>query len=368
MNYKYFNLNPECYFTMGVTRGVIQNLLTKDIIWLDEQNSKSILKSEKGEIIEVKDDFFNELGKMGWGFFSEHKYYIDKLRSMNAFNQKKYWKDTPIIYSAVLQLVNECNLNCDFCKEIFCPSCTKITRVDNHFKVMSLDTWISIIDELYYFGMRHLVLTGGEVTLFKDLLKLITYAQSKGIYVNVNTNGLIPINNLPIEVEIYINLYNRDQIDTVLSNYLKHDKVTLVCINDLCIDDIIDGLNPNWKIQKGYNNSPEINADSIIKTDLQMFFLKKTGNICLKSRIYICYNADVIPCFGKKDIVVGNVQTTGLSKALQILSTEFWEKVMFEDETNGKCKKCEFKYSCGACNFVNVDEQCTYNLEDGVWI
>ena len=46
-----------------------------------------------------------------------------------------------------------------------------------------------IIDKIWDIGIPHIVFTGGEPTLRKDLPNLIKYAQEKGLITGLNTNG-----------------------------------------------------------------------------------------------------------------------------------------------------------------------------------
>ena len=57
LNSKYFNLNPESYLIVGNKKAVIHNLLTKDILWIDEKNTSLIVESEKGIPIDIKEVF-----------------------------------------------------------------------------------------------------------------------------------------------------------------------------------------------------------------------------------------------------------------------------------------------------------------------
>ena len=84
---KYFQLNPECYLITGAHRSLIHNLLTGKILWLDANNTKQILLAEAGNEVNENESTFTELEKLGWGFFSDSKYFVDKLRSTNIYNE-----------------------------------------------------------------------------------------------------------------------------------------------------------------------------------------------------------------------------------------------------------------------------------------
>lgn len=54
---------------------------------------------------------------------------------------------------------------------------------------LSLAGWQQVLDKLAALGVPHIILTGGEPTLFPDLCSLIRYAESLGLMVGMNTNG-----------------------------------------------------------------------------------------------------------------------------------------------------------------------------------
>ena len=57
---------------------------------------------------------------------------------------------------------------------------------------LSTDQWLHTIDELRrWLGPAHLVLTGGEMFLCRDALRIISHAADKGMVCEVLTNGLL---------------------------------------------------------------------------------------------------------------------------------------------------------------------------------
>jgi radical SAM protein with 4Fe4S-binding SPASM domain len=82
-------------------------------------------------------------------------------------------------YRMDLALTYRCNNDCAHCYN---------ARPRNYPEI-SKDQWFQIIDRLWEIGIPHIVFTGGEPTLRKDLPELITYAQQKGQVTGLNTNG-----------------------------------------------------------------------------------------------------------------------------------------------------------------------------------
>jgi MoaA/NifB/PqqE/SkfB family radical SAM enzyme len=124
-----------------------------------------------------------------------------KILKIRFFNFR-----SPLVVSWAI--TNRCNLNCKYC---FIPN----NKVDE----LRLSEVFFIIDELKTLGTKIIFLTGGEPLLRGDIGKIISYINSKGIYVNMNTNGTLfleKINELnglnavkfsldgPIEVNDYV--------------------------------------------------------------------------------------------------------------------------------------------------------------------
>lgn len=363
MNYKYFNLNPECYLIVGERRAVIQNLLTSEVVWLDEDDTNLLIDTEKGNAVDDSKEILKELEEKKWGFFSDKKFYIDKIRTMNLFNEKKFWKERPIVYSAVMQLTDACNMRCSKCEEIFCPNCI---HIHNEEKDLPVEKWINVIKELKKFGLMHLVLTGGEVTLYDGLYEIIDFALNKGVKVTISTNGINKLNAINDKLDIIININEPDQIEKVIENYKDVDGIKVVNYTSEYIN--IEEINKSWKIVKDSIEAPFISENSILNTDLQQFFANKYSNSCLKFRMYITNNLNVVPCFGDKKNVIGNIIEKGISQLIYDLSTNYWNKPKSKFQNSSKCVNCEFKYSCSICTNVKSNTNCKYRLEIGEWV
>lgn len=82
-------------------------------------------------------------------------------------------------YRMDLAITYRCNNDCAHCYN---------ARSRNY---PELDTaqWKQILDRLWEYGIPHIIFTGGEPTLRRDLPELITYAENKGQITGINTNG-----------------------------------------------------------------------------------------------------------------------------------------------------------------------------------
>ncbi len=82
-------------------------------------------------------------------------------------------------YRMDLALTYRCNNDCFHCYN---------ARPRNHPELDS-DHWRQIIDRVWELGIPHVVFTGGEPTLRRDLPELVAYAQKTGLVAGLNTNG-----------------------------------------------------------------------------------------------------------------------------------------------------------------------------------
>jgi radical SAM protein with 4Fe4S-binding SPASM domain len=82
-------------------------------------------------------------------------------------------------YRMDLAVTYRCNNDCAHCYN---------ARSREYPEISTLE-WHRILDKLWSIGIPHVVFTGGEPTLRKDLTELISHAQQNGQITGVNTNG-----------------------------------------------------------------------------------------------------------------------------------------------------------------------------------
>lgn len=97
--------------------------------------------------------------------------------------QKASFLKIPI--SGTFELSPICNFDCRMCYVRQTPE-----QVKHHSrKMMTLEQWKALADELYGQGLLYLLLTGGEPLLWPDFWELYDYLSDKGFVVSINTNG-----------------------------------------------------------------------------------------------------------------------------------------------------------------------------------
>jgi len=357
---KYFRLNPECYLVTGGKRSVIYNLIEKSSLWITEEATELLKKSELNQpIVEEDIEFFQLLEEKKWGVFTDTPVFIDKYRPYNIFNEKKFHKNSPMIELALIQISNQCNLNCEFCNDFYCPVCI---RKDSKKQALTLNEWFAVIDQLRLYGLKTVILTGGEVALYEELDQLLKYMEQKDIFVTLQTNGLIRIKGLSKKYGLVISLFDAKNIDIINENYQDFDNVTLLSYSDQLDETMVK--NKTWRVRKCSTSMDVMCRELMNNADVLKFHARRTFDNCLKNRISIDYAGDVYPCFEVKE-PLGNVQDEKFYLVIKKLIGEYWMKSVDKRET--KCAACEFRYSCNSCNLYDATSYCKYDVEESVW-
>jgi radical SAM protein with 4Fe4S-binding SPASM domain len=97
-------------------------------------------------------------------------------------DQKMSWYDVPPPQTVFWEITSECNLKCLHCV----VSADK--KLDGELCTQSC---CNFIDELKAFGIRDLVLSGGEPLIRDDFYHIARYARSRNIAVQLATNGVL---------------------------------------------------------------------------------------------------------------------------------------------------------------------------------
>jgi MoaA/NifB/PqqE/SkfB family radical SAM enzyme len=90
--------------------------------------------------------------------------------------------------SISLTITNACNLQCQMCgqwsREGYMRSRRNLLQEE-----LGLADWKRVVDELAAHEIRSLVLRGGEVFLYPEIIPLLEYIHGKGIFISIDTNG-----------------------------------------------------------------------------------------------------------------------------------------------------------------------------------
>src|SRR4051812_22168162 len=88
---------------------------------------------------------------------------------------------------SVFVWVSGCNLRCVWCD-------TPYASWNPEGEEISVE---GILERVLGFGARHVVLTGGEPMMFKEMVALIVGLKSRGMHVTVETAGTLWLEGIP---------------------------------------------------------------------------------------------------------------------------------------------------------------------------
>jgi len=359
----YFRLNPECYLVSGAKSCAIYNLITGELVSLDERESNKLSLCETNHPVS-KGLFLSRLEEMGFGTFYDRPIYVEKYKSWSSLELVTIWHPPPLLYLAQIQITNKCNLSCSFCKNMWCPDCI---RFDGDAKELSPDDWINIIDQLADLECQNLIFTGGEATLYPELDEVLIHAKKRNLNRYIVTNGL----NVPEflrEENIILNLFPSTihLFEKIYENIRHLNKLYLNCIGlkKETAEKLVKHKNIKNIYTKQLNYEP-VTKEKLPKTTVDDFNLRLHYDPGLYSRLSITSTGDVIPCFMMTHSL-GNLKETKISRCMMGLIEDYWK--MNKDKIE-KCKKCEFRYACPVClpALINGDP-CTYDPEVGRWL
>lgn len=125
------------------------------------------------------------------------------------------------MYTYDLKVGYSCNNNCKHC--VIDDNKEKLLK--HHIKInLSTKECLEKIDNAAMSGAKAIVLTGGEITIRKDFLKLIQRCYDNNLYIIVQTNGR-NLSNLQT-IEYLKNIHNIKFIIALHGNKEIHDNIT----------------------------------------------------------------------------------------------------------------------------------------------
>ncbi len=212
------------------------------------------------------------------------------LSSGNRRMREVYgYKDKRIIPRIVISVTNQCSLNCRDCNALM-PYCK-----ERHFESLDsikcdMDRILSVCDLIV-----NVEVIGGEPFLYKDLSKLVDYlaSQSKIMFLEITTNGTVPINEDNIR-----SLKNKKMI-VKLSNYGEVN-------NNKCVQRIKELKENGIKCQNLNNqlwfNSGGLQRRKRSELGLQYEFFKCMARVecrvLYRGRFYVCGRTPVLDELG----------------------------------------------------------------------
>lgn len=329
--------------------------------------------------------------------------------SQNSFNQ--YFNATkelvylckyPILsypLEVLIELTNRCNLNCIYCY--------KKDILNKNTSELSIESLLTLFEELKTYPKFLLVLEGGEPFMHSKIFDILKLCNEYNIYTDIITNGtLFNDRNIAKLKEVYnkdlfeiqisldgtseANKMNRGIVDEKIINGIKklnqigiiprvHSVITNK--NYLGIVEFINYLNENVIISSLSLNSPfgknnihlKLNEENINYLSKELDLLRSTVNFkinfnlsfinkrcaeakktdmnfikCTALRAKICINhvGDIYPCvfFENNENPIGNINNNSLLNIWNSEQANDFRKKLFESAN--KCKNCSYSLEC----------------------
>jgi len=321
---------------------------------------------------------------------------------------QKHDREKPRLVTLEFEITSRCNERCIHC---YIPNGRKNAGID-----LSLERFKYILDQFVEMGGLHVIISGGEVLMNKDLTTILRYCREKDVEISLLTN-LIALKDEHIPVLKEVNL-SQIQVSLYSMDSEKHDMITTVkgsfektkaAIEKLYAADIPVQINcPIMKAnKKGYDevmryaqsmrmkvpNDYTIMAQADLDTAnlANRISIKETEELLRDSMEYdddlkeileeespdaeiteeelrnmplceagindlcVTVTGDVYPCSGWQGFVVGNVFKQPLK--------DIWENSPKLKEIRGitqgdfeKCLKCAARNYCKNCLVCNYNE------------
>ncbi|HDR8488822.1 TPA: radical SAM protein [Bacillus cereus] len=307
-----------------------------------------------------------------------------------------------------LEILEGCNLTCDFCVR---------NALNNLTNKVSLENFEKLLNMLNNFPQKpHIAFTGGEPFLQKDLLKILEMTVKYGFKFSITTNATIKNREVidfcaktqffkhfiisidSYNADVHNNIRGPKALERTLSfiDYLREKEIsfginatisevnyfdvdgTIKFAKDIGAKDIsVATVKPNGRgaatlnpDQLDYIAKQILNNKCLIDDNFKVWAAEVTlflydmdtyrddimngeSGSCAFGRatLHIRANGDILGCTSCEDIVLGNVFDTEDDNYLNKLwhNHQILNDVRSKQNLNGTCGTCEFKEFCGGC-------------------
>ena len=348
---------------------------------------------------------------------SDDEEYIKKLLDLNLLSLVEPLLDKDEIPKnslnfAWLEITEKCNLKCIHCYGEF-----GVPKIECE-KLLSIEEWKNLIEELAVNGCKSIQFIGGEPTLSPYLYELLVFAKNNGINkISIFTNATLfkekdmkTLKKYNVSVRVSLYGHNSKIHDTItgkagsfelnrknlmlLKNYNIPTTISVIVMKENEkylheIKDYIKSINYRFlgydviratEFENRYMHS--ITDYNILKerylcepefyTSKSDYMINKYMNPCWNHKVAITSTGDVLPCVFARDEVIGNIRTESIKDLIN-------KKNIYINITKDKintCKDCEFRYACHDCrplakgvsNSVYAkNPRCLYDPYEGEW-
>lgn len=398
---RYFFLNRECILVNGKNGSVIYNLLSGDIIGLEEGSAKILNLSERGvsineiaRILSIEEKSVEKTleNMLNVGNFYNRRVYIEKIKRIPLLNLQEPFHEPPILFRVFIELFGDCEMNCNFCEspKIFpCLTCSKGSDNFVGEKVLKI-----FLDRLLKMDCRNLIFHGGDPFANKEkLFSIIDFCRKQGYMGNifVITNG-IHIDEKVIELLLYYNSYpiisifhfqSKEYYSITKNNgsfeMVKHSLELIqkagipFMINTVINGSNCDNIEELEKFARGYKpkditatiipsdgNLRNTEMDNILRRKMliritpDIFYNNLYHHPCLYGTLAVSGEGNLLPCPFLKSEILGNIKENRvLDRIFEMREIDkYWDMSLSHF---AKCKDCKFRFGCFDCYAAERD-------------
>lgn len=390
----YYHFNESIFVVSGHKYSCIIDLLHNKLYRIDSDVTQTINDAVLKNKVSEENGFF-----ITYLLEKEILVYKDNPCDKLPVASDVYHHARQIDY-AWIEVTNTCNLKCIHCYN---------EKANLSKKVLSLEDFKYVVDELCDLGIKKIQLIGGEPFIINKtiLFQMMDYLAPRVDTFELFTNGTLNTKEDLLFIKTH---YPNARIATSLHSFIKeeHERVTKISGSyDLTLTNIRNAKELQIPIRyvgvlmgcvkigeelefgppfgRGYvklsgNANLRLYNDDLLKeriiTEDSFSFdnLKDRLDIvynenCFSSLLYIGSDMEVYPCPMERRVSHGNLRGSKLKDLLKPSILNF-----SKDEVEG-CKDCEYRYLCIDCrpdsitdNFYEKPWYCTYNPYEGTWM
>lgn len=397
-----YQINEDVIMIKGFKNGAIYDLKGEKVYAINEEACDIIMRymnhSVKKSDLEYIDLLKN--ARLISGSFEPEKF--------DGFEKNEEMK----LEIAWLEITQTCNMRCIHCYE------GSVHESDT--KVLDIEDWKCVIDQLAARKIKRIIIIGGEPCCHKNVCDIISYASNYNIDIILFTNAsmidenifnCIIKNKIRVKISVYghcpeiheritrvpgsFEKLRNTVVKLVDNNIYVESAIIIMEENQNYLDDIVafvKGIGMNYSrydvIRQVYGgtqnehvptNSDLINRVSLTKPNFHITKKKFENslyrNTCWYGKIVIMENGNVIPCEFERSIIYGNILKESLDEILEKEETK--DKWFMDYSKIEECCDCEFRFACKDCrplgfgvggNIYAKNPRCCYDVYNGKWV
>lgn len=379
---KYFGLFYNCKYTSGKNGGCLYDIISGKMIATDKELDKLLKKALRNQKVETENVFLKELIENNMGEFYDYPIMGENI--IDGRNIEKYQIVDTVnrLERVYIQITNECNKICDFCKESsIVYTKTHCKKWENIAADISKEIWEENFQKMRFLGLKEVRFIGGnpflELKKMKDIIKIakLNNINRFCVYSNLeilNDDMILACKENKIVILAQIVEWNSNlekNLESCISSgieivasvlitpkNIKNYREIIKELNDMGIETVnIDYLrNSIDAMKREAQVDLDWNKKIFGRISEQSLTIYEICNTCLYGQIYINLSGAITPCPMMNDIILGNVVTDDL---YEILAKDAYQEVIHltRNKLPGCCE-CAYRYNCPDCRAVEMSQ------------